>query len=72
MDSGDEYESEVEVCKGEFSGELPTKKGRFTIPENDESDEEEERMAAEVTKRLFSKKLKSKKLRFQGNFSSAR
>ena len=42
MDSGDEYESEVEVCKGEFSGELPKKKGRFTIPENDDSDEEEE------------------------------
>ena len=42
MDSGDEYESEVEMCKGEFSGELPKKKGRFTIPD-DESDEEEER-----------------------------
>ena len=58
MDSGEE--SEVEVCEGEFSGELPKKRGRFTIPENDEFGEEEERMAAEMMKQLFSKKLKSK------------
>ena len=63
MDSGEE--SEVEVSsrdgEGEFSGKLLKKRGRFTIPENDES-EEDERIAAERMKRLFSKKLESKKI----------
>ena len=45
----------------EFSDELPKKRGRFTIPENDES-EEDERIAADKMKRFFSKKLQSKKI----------
>ena len=43
MDSLEESEVEVSShdAEGEFSGQLPKKRGRFTILENGESEEEE-------------------------------